>query len=404
MKRSEIAAYGVFVGIDAGKSSHYAVILDRDGDEPLAEGQVGQDEAEIRDLVNTAKRLGTPLVAFDQHGAFGWLVVAVAKSEGVDVAHIPPRKFRQVADTYDEGKSDAKDAFIIADTARSQPRNLEPVPGRSDAMAQIKALSSARDDAVRERTRLYNRLHDLIAQSCPALERVFTKRKLHNDLELRLISKYGGRSGFRRAGRSRVAKWAGSLKYHPNGGPDKVTEVFDAIASQSVEAPASDVLELRARRMANRILELEAEERAFNDELERLSASLPEVAILRSVPGVGPVFGAVIAAEIGDIARFPSPGHLASYGGVAPVKETYGTTVNRSKRRKGGNRRLKNAFMQSAQIAAVLDEESAAYYERKRAEGKGHRQALRALARRRVDVIYALLANGTYYEPQAIAG
>ena len=63
MKRREIAAYDVFLGIDVGKSSHYAVILDRDGDEPLAEGQVGQDEAEIRDLVRTAKRLGEPLVA-----------------------------------------------------------------------------------------------------------------------------------------------------------------------------------------------------------------------------------------------------------------------------------------------------------------------------------------------------
>jgi len=75
MKRSEVAAYNVFVGIDVGKSYHYAVILDRNGDELLAEGQVGQDETEIRGLVRTAKRMGAPLVAkalvAQQLGAIG---------------------------------------------------------------------------------------------------------------------------------------------------------------------------------------------------------------------------------------------------------------------------------------------------------------------------------------------
>ena len=69
-------------------------------------------------------------------------------------------------------------------------------------------------------------------------------------------------------------------------------------------------------------------------------------------------------------------------------------------RPRGGNRRLKNAFIQSAQRAIDCDEGARSYYDRKRGEdGKEHRQALRALARRRVDLIYALLSNGTFYEP-----
>ena len=90
---------------------------------------------------------------------------------------------------------------------------------RPEALAQIKVLSSARDDCVAERTRCYNRLHDLIHQVCPPLEAVFEKKKLHNELEIRLLERYGGPRGFRRAGKGRCSKWAGSLKFQRTRGP-----------------------------------------------------------------------------------------------------------------------------------------------------------------------------------------
>ena len=304
-----------------------------------------------------------------------------------------------MAETYGEDKSDARDAFVIADTARSQPRNIDPVPQRGEAAARLKALAVARDVAVRERTRMYNRIHDMIGRVCPALERVFTREKLHNDLEIRLVARYGGPAGFRRAGRARASRWAASLRYHGSTGPAKVAEVFEAMALQGVEAPAAEAIEAQIRKYAGRVIQLEAEEREIDAAIAELAPLLPEVAILKSIPGIGDVYAAVIAVEVGDVARFADASHLASYGGVAPVREESGTSVRRSKRRKGGNRRLKNALIQSAQRAVCCDEGARSYYDRKREGGKGHRQALRALARRRVDLIYALLSNGTLYEP-----
>lgn len=399
MKRADIAKYEVFCGIDVGKSAHYAVVLDRDGDDPVMRGPVAQDEAGLRALLAEVKSMGRALVVVDQFGSFGRLAVEVARDEGVDVAHIPPRRFRQVSETYGEDKSDAKDAFIIADTARSQPRSVDPVPLRGEAAAELKALSVARDVAVRERTRMYNRVHDMIGQVCPALEQVFTKEKLHNDLEIRLVAKYGGPAGFRKAGRARASRWAASLKYHGNAGPAKVAEVFEAMGRQSVAMPAAEVIEAQVRRYAERIIELESEEDEINAAMADLAPLLPEVAVLKSVPGIGDVYAAVIAVEVGDVSRFADASHLASYGGVAPAREESGTSVRKRKRRKGGNRRLKNALIQSAQRAVACDEGARLYYDRKREDGKGHSQALRALARRRVDLIYALLSNGTLYEP-----
>lgn len=399
MDRSQISQYEVFIGVDVGKSSNYVVALDRESDRRRMAQAVVQEETAIREALLDASESGRALVIVDQCGAFGRLTVAVAQDMGLDVAHIPPRKFRQAAEPYGEDKSDAKDAFIIADIARSQPRWIEPVGSRAEAIASIKVVTSCRDDVVRERTRCYNRLHDLIHQVCPPLEAVFSKKKLHNDLEIRLLARYGGPQGFKRAGKSRCAKWAEGLKYQKARGPERVDEIFDAMARQSVTLPAASVIESQIKRTAARVIELEAEERAFNEELERLFELLPEVALIKSIPGVGCVYGATMIAEIADISRFRSPHHLASYGGVAPAKEESGTSVKKVKKRKGGNRRLKNAFIQSAQRAAESDPVASEYYDRKRAEGKKHRQAIRALARRRVDLIYAMLSDGTYYEP-----
>ena len=81
MRRSEIDAYEVFCGIDVGKTSNYAVVLDRFGDAPLIRRSLAQDEAEIRSLLAEVSALGRPLVTVDQFGTFGRLVVAVAERE-----------------------------------------------------------------------------------------------------------------------------------------------------------------------------------------------------------------------------------------------------------------------------------------------------------------------------------
>lgn len=143
MRRSDLATYDVFCGIDVGKESHYLVALDRDGDEMLLSEPVAQDEKAIRQALADASVLGERmLVTVDRNGAFGSLVVVVAKDMGLDVAHLPPRKFDQVAESYGEDKTDAKDVFVIADVSRSVPRHIELIGERSEATARINHILS----------------------------------------------------------------------------------------------------------------------------------------------------------------------------------------------------------------------------------------------------------------------
>lgn len=399
MERSEIRDYEIFVGIDAGKNSHYLVAIYPDDEKQLIHKTVIQDEIEIREALGQATKLGKTLITIDQVGGFGRLVVAVAQDMGIDIAHISPSKFRQFADSYGEDKSDAKDAFIIADAARSAPRLIERVGRRDEVIEEIKILTTFRDDIVKECTRMYNRLHDAIHQVCPALEKVFSKAKLHNKLEIQLIEHYGGPKGFKKAGQKRCSNWAEKIKYQGIRGPEKVEEIFEALARQTVMLPGTRILEEQIKAMARRIIELEKQKDELDTQIEELSAQLPEVKLIRSIPGIGQIYGATIVAEIGDISRFKNGHHLASYAGVAPVRKKSCDSLNSTKKRKGGNRRLKNALVQAADRARHCDEIAERYYKKKRAEGKKHNAALLALARRRIEVIYAMLKHGTYYIP-----
>ncbi len=111
-----------------------------------------------------------------------------------------------------------------------------------------------------------------------------------------------------------------------------------------------------------------------------------------------------IAARIplaigGDISRFKGAAHLAAYAGIAPVIRQSGTSIHGERPARGGNKRLKNALFQTVFVAIRLDPESRAYHDRKRAEDKSHNAAVMCLARRRCNVIYSMLRNGTLYQP-----
>ncbi|WP_397495606.1 transposase [Rhodococcus sp. KBS0724] len=114
------------------------------------------------------------------------------------------------------------------------------------------------------------------------------------------------------------------------------------------------------------------------------------------MPGVGVRTGIKILLEVGDIDRFPTPGHLAVYAGLAPRTHRSGTSIRGEHQQRAGNKRLKKARFRAA-FASLPDPSSRAYYDRKRTEGKRHNAAILCLARRRCDVLYAMLTTGTTY-------
>lgn len=120
---------------------------------------------------------------------------------------------------------------------------------------------------------------------------------------------------------------------------------------------------------------------------------------LRAVPGVGVRTEARILIEVGDGSTFPTAGRLAAYAGLAPATRRSGSSIRGEQPSRRGNKRLKRDFFLSS-FAALGDPASRAYYDKKISQGKHHTQALLCLARRRADVLFAMLRAGTFYEPQ----
>ncbi|MGC0422226.1 hypothetical protein ABIA38_007762 [Embleya sp. AB8] len=122
-------------------------------------------------------------------------------------------------------------------------------------------------------------------------------------------------------------------------------------------------------------------------------------AVIASMPGIGPLLGAeFLAATGGDMTAFATPDRLAAFAGVAPAPRDSGKISGNLHRPQRYNRRLQRVFYTSALISIRCCDESRRFYDRKRAEGKRHTQAVLALARRRVNVLWALLRDGRCYQ------
>jgi transposase len=122
-----------------------------------------------------------------------------------------------------------------------------------------------------------------------------------------------------------------------------------------------------------------------------------EAGILRSIPGFGPTCTAELTGEIGVVGRFAKESSLALYLGMAPLDNSSGT-YRGSKAPKQVNRRAKAAMMTGVDRHRKCVPESQRYYERKRAAGKTHNQAIRALGRHLCRVIFKMLKTGSIYE------
>lgn len=118
--------------------------------------------------------------------------------------------------------------------------------------------------------------------------------------------------------------------------------------------------------------------------------------IILSMPGFGTLLASeFLAATGGDITAYDSPARLAGVAGLAPVPRDSGRVSGNLHSPKRYDRRLLNAFYLAAQSAARYCPQSRTYYQRKRSEGKNHKQAVLSLARRRLDVLWAMLRDNT---------
>ena len=132
----------VWIGLDIGKTEHFADVLDEAGS-PLFARAVANDEADIEALIARAESLGSPALVVDQPGSLARLVLAVAARRGVPVAYVPGLVMRRAADLYPgESKTDRRDAFVLADTGRTRRHQVHWLDaGNDELLEQLRVLN-----------------------------------------------------------------------------------------------------------------------------------------------------------------------------------------------------------------------------------------------------------------------
>ena len=240
------------------------------------------------------------------------------------------------------GKSDPIDALAVARAALREPGLSRPRPDE-EPFRDLKLLVDHRDDLVDERRRAQQRLRWHLHQLDPSF--AVPARRLDRPLHL-----------------DRVGRWL-------------------ARREQEMQVRIARDLVSRCRSLTRSILELERELE------QRTAATAPA---LLELPGCGIMTTAKLLAEIGPIDRFKTDAQLARHSGVAPLEASSGR-VQRHRLDRGGNRQLNAALYRVAITQARYHPAARAYLERKQAEGKSRREAIRCLKRQLVRVVFNTL-------------
>ncbi len=390
----------VFVGVGVGKGEHHAVAYDRAG-KVLFDKALPNDETKLREVIGKLKKHGQVLFVVDQPATIGALPVAVAQAENVLVAYLPGLAMRRIADLHPgEAKTDARDAAIIAQAARTLPHALRSIQLADEQVAELSMLCGFDDDVLAQIVATSNRIRGLPhpdppssgagsgPASCPPgsagpateipLPSVDENRRYAPSWEP--TDQAGTPDGTSPCRRNHPGP-------HRANGRRRGHE-----CGQHGPAPPCRT----TRRLAEQLAALRQQRNEIAVEVEKLVDAHPLQSVLISMPGVGVRTAARLLTEVWG-KNFATAGHLASYAGLAPVTRRSGSSIRGEHSSRRGNKVLKRALFLSA-FAALHDPASRAYYDRKIAEGKKHNQALLALARRRCNVIYAMMRDGTLYE------
>ena len=331
----------ITIGIDPHKASHTAVALDEAG-RVLGELRVVATKAMLERLLRWAERWPERVWAVEGASGLGHLLAQqlVAHQEKVlDVPATLAARARLLARGHGR-KTDAIDAASVARVAQSQP-GLRRV-GAEDHSAVLRLLSDRRDELTQGRRTVINRLHRLL-----------------RDL-------------------------------HPGGAPTELSA--EAAARLLGRIRPGSVVDLERKLMAQALLvDLRRLDRALVQNRTRCAATvLASGTTLTGVFGISDVLAAKILGHVGDISRFGSSDQFASYTGTAPIEVSSGE-VTRHRLSRSGNRSLNNALHLAARVQTMHPGPGRDHYERKLAEHKSSREALRSLKRQLAKIVYRQL-------------
>ena len=389
----------LYVGDDWAEDHHDVHLMDEAGERlaarRLPEGMAGITA--LHELVAGHASGPHEVVVGIETDRGPWVGALLAA--GYRVYAINPRSASRYRDRHHVGgaKSDAGDAKLLADLVRTDRHNHREVAGDSDEAAAVRILARSHQQLVWDRNRQTNRLRNALREYFPGALEAFPGLA-HGDAVGVLAAAPDPRDAARLTmPQIRAALRRGGRKRNVERRAAKLREAFRA-EQLVVPAAVSRAFAATTRAAVGQIAEINRQIAELEAELADHFEQHPDADIYRSMPGLGVVLGARVLGEFGDDPeRYESAKSRRNYAGTSPLTVASGRkrTV---KARFIRNRRLSDAANQWALCSLSASPGCRDFYDRRRAAGDLHYQALRALANRLVGYLHGCLRSQTPYD------
>src|ERR1700730_17217556 len=385
---------GVTGGVDWARDDHAVSIVDHRGRE-IVRSTVEHNAAGLRDLLAVLERAGVREVAIERPDG---PVVDTLLDAGVTVVVISPNQLKNLRSRYGSAgnKGDRFDAFVLADTLRTDRARLRPLTPDSPATAALKATCRARKDLVAHRVAVANQLREHLKRVFPGAVGLFAD--LDSPISLKFLRRFDSQDRADWLSTKRLGAWVASVGYCGRVDPAvlhaRLTTAPRGATGDEATAAAHITRALLAT-LDTLLEQLKALTEAISEALDTHT----DAHIFTSLPRSGTVRAARLLAEIGDCrARFPTPESLACLAGVAP------STRQSGKMRAVGfrwacDKQLRDAVTDFAGDSRHANVWAADLYSRAIARGHDHPHAVRILARAWLYIIWRCWHDGVAYDP-----
>lgn len=389
---------GCFAGLDWASRDHAVCVIDGSG-AIRDRFDVTHDAAGLRELlVGLRRHVPTPAplpVAIERPSG---LVVDTLLEAGFLVFPIHPNVVKATRPRYRShgAKSDASDAYLLADLLRTDGARFRPLQPQSDALRALRALVRGRDDLVATRVQLANQLRSLLDSFWPGAAALFAE--IDSPIALAFVRRYPTPGSAARCGEKRLAAF---LAQHHYCGRRSATALLERLrgappghADECETDAKSTVVEALAATLSTLVEQIAQ----LTSRLEHAVSELADGQLVMSLPRAGQVCAAQILAELGGVReRFPTDAQLAAEAGVAPL--TYESGKHRSVAfRWACNHRLRAALTCFADNSRHASPWAAGVYTAARARGCDHPHAIRILARAWVRVLWRMWIDRRPYD------
>jgi transposase len=386
-------------GIDWAKDDHAVAVVDAAGT-VVERFTVAHTGPGLRELVRRLGRHQAREVAIERCDG---QVVETLLAAGVTVVVISPNQLKNLRSRYGQGgnKDDRFDAFVLADTLRTDRLRLRRLTPDSPATVALRSAVRARKDLVNHRVALCNQLRAHLQAFYPAPVGLF--HELDGLMSLKFLARFDCQDRADWLSPKRLGAFLAGIRYCGSTTPEAMhARIVAAAAGARGDAGAAAVHVTRA--LVAALQALIAQIDALTDQITEQLHAHADAHIVRSLPRAQALRAARLLAEIGDArGRFPTPEALASLAGVSP------STRQSGKSRIVGfrwavDRQLRDALVEWAGDSRLSSPWAADVYSRARARGHDHPHAVRVLARAWVYVIWRCWQNGVAYDPARHGG